>query len=97
MEGEGEGGGSERQVGGEGERMEYKTHVEYSLLFLSVCLSVCLFAQSCECHVPDSEVLDPGGYYRAVCKTMVEEAIEIRALQVSIFSQYFPQRFQYIF
>ena len=68
--------------------MEYKTYVEYSLLFVSVCLSVCLFAQSCECHVPDSEVLDPGGYYRAVCKTMVEEAIEIRALQVSIFSQY---------
>ena len=87
-EGEGEGGGGERQAGGEGERMEYKTYVEYSLLFLSVCLSVCLFAQSCECHVPDSEVLDPGGYYRAVCKTMVEEAIEIRALQVSIFSQY---------
>ena len=102
-EGEGEGGGSERQAGGEGERMEYKTYVEYSLLFVSVCLSVCLSAQSCECHVPDSEVLDPGGYYRAVCKTMVEEAIEIRALQVSIFSQYslsilsvyFQSSFQY--
>lgn len=34
-EGEGEGGGSERQAGGEGERMEYKTYVEF-------CLSVCL-------------------------------------------------------
>ena len=77
--------------------MEYKTHVEYSLLFLSVCLSVCLFAQSCECHVPDSEVLDPGGYYRAVCKTMVEEAIEIRALQVSIFSQYSLRDFSTFF
>jgi len=42
-------------------------------------LFVC--TQACKCHV--HEVSDAEGYYRLVCKVMVEEAIEIGVLQVS--------------